>query len=140
MTKSVTLRTTLILVGALACALGGAKATQAKAVPLSTQPARADAALRVKAYGGLTRRGFRMYRHFRAQGEGVVTLRLTVRLKARVALKRTLTRVSPSWDNVELWTTKPIRTSFPAGLYSYCVVAVDSGGRHAKSCDSLRVL
>jgi hypothetical protein len=94
----------------------------------------------VKAYGGLARRGFRMYRHFRAEGEGVVTLRLTVRLKARVALKRTMTRVSPYWDHLDLWTPRPIKTSFPPGLYSFCVVATDSAGRHAKSCDSLRVV
>ena len=140
MTNSPALRTLLILLVALAGALGWSEVSQAQAVPSSTPFARADAAPRVKAYGGLARRGFRIYLHFRAQDDGAVTVHATVRLKGRLALSGKMKRVSPYWDHRDTWTPRPIKTSFPAGLYSFCVVAVDSGGRRAKSCAQLRVV
>jgi hypothetical protein len=114
--------------------------SQARAVRSTALIAQVGAAPQVKAYGGLARRGFRTYLHFRVQGDGAVTVHATVRLKARLALSGTLKRVSPYWDSRDTWTPRPIKTSFPGGLYSFCVVAVDGGGKRAKSCAALRVV
>jgi hypothetical protein len=140
MTSAPALRLLLVLVVVLAGALGWSSGDHAQASPSPASSQSADAAPRAKAYAGLARRGFRIYLHFRAQGEGPVTVNATLRVNGRLALSGTLRRVAPYWDNLDRWTPRPIKTSFPAGVYSFCVVAVDSGGKRAKSCALLRVV
>jgi hypothetical protein len=136
MTNRAALKTALILLVLAAGALGWSQVARAHRGSV----ARADTALTAKAYGGLARRGFPVYFAFRVQGDGTVTVHTTVRLGSRLALSGTLKRNAPYWDRRDLWKPKPIRRSFPAGRYTYCVVATDAAGHRAKSCAPYRVV
>jgi hypothetical protein len=63
-----------------------------------------------------------------------------VRIGRRVARSTTLKHTAPYWERRYLWTPKPISTSFPAGLYTYCVAVTDDAGHRAKSCARYRVV
>lgn len=133
-------QTLLILFVLAAGALGWSQVAGARQGSATSQFARADTALRVKAYGGLARRGFPVSFAFKVQGDGAVKVRATVRLRSRLALSGTLRRNAPNWENRYLWKPKPIRRSFPAGRYTYCVVATDGALHRAKSCAWYRVV
>jgi hypothetical protein len=133
-------QTVLILLVLAAGALGSSQVARAQRGPSTGPLARLDTAPRVKAYGGLARRGFRVYFAFRVQDDGPVTIHATVRIKSRLARSGTLKRAAPYWEKREIWKPKPISTSFPAGLYTYCVAVTDIAGHHAKSCVAYRVV
>ncbi len=132
--------TMLILLVLAAGAFGWSQVAQAHRGSSAAPLAQLDTAPRVKAYGGLARRGFPVYFAFRVQDDGPVTVRATVRIKSRLARGGTLRRDTPYWETREIWKPKPISRSFPAGLYTFCVLATDGAGHHAKNCVSYRVV
>lgn len=133
-------QTVLILLVLAAGALGWSQVARAQRGSSTGPLARLDTAPRVKAYGGLARRGFPVYFAFRVQDDGAVTVHATVRLKSRLARSGTLRRNTPNWDTRDIWKPRPISRSFPAGLYTFCVVATDGAGHRAKSCVPYRVV
>jgi hypothetical protein len=133
-------KTVPILLVLAAAALGGSQLARADRRSASSPLARVDAAPTVKAYPGLARRGFPVYFSFRVQDDGPVTVQATLRLRTRLALSGTIKRDRPIWDTRELWKPRPIRRSFPAGRYSFCLVATDPAGQRAKSCAAYRVV
>ncbi len=76
MEKRLAFPTVLILLVVAAGALGRAQGARAH----RGSSAQTNAALTVKAYGGLARRGFPVYLAFRVQAAGAVKVRLTMRL------------------------------------------------------------
>jgi hypothetical protein len=132
--------TVLILLVLAAGVLGWSRVALAGQDSLTSPYARADAAPAVMAYGGLARRGFPVYFSFRVQNDGPVTVQATLRLRTRLALSGTIKRDRPYWEKRELWKPRPIRRTFPAGRYTFCVVATDSAGQRAKSCAPYRVV
>jgi hypothetical protein len=130
----------LILLVLAAGALGCSQVARADRGSSTGPSARLDSAPRVKAYGGLARRGFPVYFAFRLQDDGTVTIRASVRMGSRLARSATLTRSAPYWERRYLWKPRPISRSFPAGLYTYCVAVTDDAGHHAKSCVPYRVV
>lgn len=129
----------LLLVSAAVVASAGVTPAQAAVSP--DLSARSTAAPKVVAYGGMTRRGFRHPFHFRVQGEGPVTVRLTVTRKGRLAISATMKRVNPILEYHDTWLTPPIAKSFPGLVYySFCVAATDNTGRRAKHCDKVMVV
>jgi hypothetical protein len=126
----------LLLLCVIAAALGSAHAARTR--PTSSA-AKAVAALTVKAYGGLARRGFPVYLSFRVQAPGAVTVRLTMRLKTHVAVSGAAKRVAPLFDTRQVWRSK-VRRAIPAGRYTFCAAASDAAGHHAKSCVFYRVV
>ena len=127
-------QTVLILLILVAGALGWSQV--ARADRGSSTGAQLDTAPRLKAYGGLARRGFRVYFAYRLQDDGTVTVRASVRIGRRLARSATLKHTAPYWERRYLWKPKPISTSFPAGVYTYCVDVTDDAGHHKKSCAS----
>jgi hypothetical protein len=127
----------LILLCLIAVALGCAHVARTQRSSANAQDA---SALTVKAYGGLARRGFRVYLSFRVQAPGAVTVRLTMRLKTHVAASGTVKRVAPSFETRQVWRSKPIGRAVPAGRYTFCAVASDGAGHHAKNCAAYRVV
>ena len=126
----------LLLMFAVGAALGSAQAGPAHCNAAGMS---ADAVVTVKAYGGLARRGFPVYLSFRVQAPAAVSVHLTMRLKTHVATSGTVKRVSPIFDTRQVWSSK-IRRSVPAGRYTFCAVASDGAGHHAKNCVFYRVV
>jgi hypothetical protein len=133
-------QTVLIVLVLAAAALGWSQGARGAGSSSAGPSARLDAAPTVLAYGGLARRGFPVYFAFRVQDDGPVTVRATVRLKSRLALSGTLKRNVPNWETRDMWKPKPISKSFPAGRYTFCVVATDGAGNRAQSCVPYRVV
>jgi len=140
MATRASVKTVFTLLVLAAGALGSSELARADQGPSTNPLARADAAPMVKAYGGLARRGFPVYFSFRVQDDGPVTVQATLRLRTRLALSGTIKRDRPIWDTRQLWKPRPIRRIFRAGRYTFCVVATDSAGQHAKSCVPYRVV
>jgi hypothetical protein len=140
MAKRASFQTLLILLVLVAGALGWSQVARADRGSTTSPSARLDTAPRLKAYGGLARRGFPVYFAYRLQDEGRVTVRTTVRLGRRLARSGTLKHTAPYWERRYLWKPRPISKSFPAGLYTYCVAVTDDAGHHKKSCASYRVI
>ena len=138
MAKRASFQTVLILVVLVAGALGCSQV--ARADRGSSTGAQRDTAPRLKVYGGLARRGFRVYFAYRLQDDGTVTVRASVRIGRRLARSATLKHTAPYWERRYLWKPKPISTSFPAGVYTDCVAVTDDAGHHKKSCASYRVV
>ncbi len=135
MEKRLAFSTVLILLVVAAGALGRAQGARAH----RGSSAQTNAALTVKAYGGLARRGFPVYLAFRVQAAGAVKVRLTMRLRTHVAVSGTVRRNAPSFDTRQLWKSKVSR-AVPAGRYTFCAVATDVAGHRAKSCVFYRVV
>jgi hypothetical protein len=113
----------------------------AAAVAPSVEAGRAQRAgvLRVKAYGGLARRGFPVYLSFRVAAPSSVSVKLTMRLRKSIAVSGKVKRVAPVFDTRQVWHSR-VRTGIPAGRYTFCAVAKDGTGHTAKSCASYRVV
>jgi hypothetical protein len=126
----------LLLLLAVAATLGSTQAAPAQG---NAAGMNADAVVTVKAYGGLARRGFPVYVSFRVQAPAAVSVHLTMRLKTHVATSGTVKRVAPIFDTRQVWSSK-IRRSVPAGRYTFCAVASDGAGHHAKNCVFYRVV
>jgi hypothetical protein len=104
-------------------------------------PLRIAAAPQVEALGGIAARGHRSPFQFRVQGDGLVTLQATLRVKGRLALSGKMTRVRPSLEHLDTWRPKAISKSFPGRTYyRYCIVATDSTGLRARHCDRVTVV
>jgi hypothetical protein len=141
MAKRASFQTVVILLALAAGVLGWSQVARADRGSTTGDPlARLDTAPRLKAYGGLARRGFPVYFAYRLQDDGTVTIRASVRIGSRLARSTTLTRSAPYWERRYLWKPKPISRSFPAGVYTYCVAVTDDAGHHAKSCAGYRVV
>jgi hypothetical protein len=135
-----TFKTLATLLALAAGALGWSQTARAHRSASTSTPARLHTALRVKPqHDGLFKRGVRKDYGFQVQGDGVVTIHATVRLKSRIALSGTLKRNNPRWYT-DFWKPKAIRKSFPAGRYTYCLVATDGAGHRARSCSRVTVL
>jgi hypothetical protein len=133
-------QTVLIVLVLAAAALGWSQGARGAGSSSAGPTARLDAAPTVQAYSGLARRGFPVYFSFRVQDDGAVTVRATVRLKSRLALSGTLKRNAPTMETRDLWKPGPISKRFPAGRYTFCVVATDDAGNRAQSCVPYRVV
>jgi hypothetical protein len=140
MAKRASFQTVLILLVLVAGALGWSQVARADRGSATGPVAQLDTAPRLKAYGGLARRGFPVYFAYRLEDDGAVTVRASVRIGSRLARSATLKHRAPYWERRYLWKPKPISTSFPAGLYTYCVAVTDDAGHHKKSCASYRVV
>lgn len=140
MAKRAFFQTVLMLLVLAAGALGWSQVARADRGSSTGPFASLDTAPRLKAYGGLARRGFPVYFAYRLQDDGTVTIRASVRIGSRLARSTTLKRTAPYWERRYLWKPKPISRSFPAGLYTYCVAVTDDAGHRAKSCASYRVV
>jgi hypothetical protein len=123
--------TTLAVVAA--AALGAADAGRAQ------RTASHAGVLRVKAYGGLARRGFPVYLSFRVAAPASVSVKLTMRLRTSIAVSGKVKRVAPVFDTRQVWHSR-VRQGIPAGRYTFCAVAKDAAGHSAKSCASYRVV
>jgi hypothetical protein len=100
---------------------------------------RSAGVLRVKAYGGLARRGFPVYLSFRVAAPSSVSVKLTMRLRKSIAVSGKVKRVAPVFDTRQVWHSR-VRTGIPAGRYTFCAVAKDGAGHTARSCASYRVV
>jgi hypothetical protein len=96
---------------------------------------------RVKAYAGSARRGSPAAFHFRVHDNRYVSVRATVRWHGQLALSGRMDRVAaPRWNYRQTWWSQgAIRRSWPTGLYTFCIVAVDGAGNRAKSCAPYRI-
>jgi hypothetical protein len=96
---------------------------------------------RVQAYAGSARRGAAARFHFRVHDNRYVSIRATVRYRGYLALSGRMDRVpAPRWSHRRTWwTEKPVQRSWPAGLYTFCIVAVDGAGNRARSCAPYRI-
>jgi Thrombospondin type 3 repeat len=96
---------------------------------------------RVKAYSGSARRGSPAAFRFRVHDNRYVTIRATVRWRGQLALSGRMNKVAaPRWSyRATWWSRKPISSSWPVGVYQFCVVAVDGAGNRSKSCAPYRI-
>lgn len=96
---------------------------------------------RVQAYAGSARRGSTARFQFRVHDNRYVSIRATVRYRGYLALSGRMDRVAaPSWsDRASWWSQKPISRTWPVGLYTFCIVAVDGAGNRAKDCAPYRI-
>lgn len=95
---------------------------------------------RVKAYAGSAGRGATAAFHFRVHDNRYVSIRATVRYRGQLALSGRMERVAAHWGTrATWWSQKPISRSWPAGTYTFCIVAVDGAGNRARSCAPYRI-
>jgi Thrombospondin type 3 repeat len=96
---------------------------------------------RVKAYPGSARRGSQAAFRFRVHDNRYVDIRATVRWHGQLALSGRMAKVAaPRWSyRATWWSTKPISRSWPAGAYTFCIVAVDGAGNRSRSCAPYRI-
>lgn len=102
-------------------------------------PSTPSGALKVKAYGGLARRAFPVYLSFRVQGAGPVSVKLTMRLRSKVAVSSGAKLVDPVYSTRQVRRAM-VRRNVPAGRYTYCAVATDRAGHRTKGCAYYRVV
>jgi len=62
------------------------------------------------------------------------------RVAVLFVIEGTLKRNAPTMETRDLWKPGPISKHFPAGRYTFCVVATDDAGNRAQSCVPYRVV
>jgi Thrombospondin type 3 repeat len=96
---------------------------------------------RVKIRSGSARRGQRAYFHARMHDDrGVVRFTITLSLGRHMLIGWRFGWTDANWAyRYTFWTTSPVPSLLPAGVYRICLKAWDRAGNHALSCSPYRI-